>query len=442
MNELSPNTKAILMLTAPLTIGRSARAEVLTPTEYSRLHSYLRSVQKEPADLTEHGVEDLLAECVHAINKPKINRKRLQSLLGRGGLLSLAVDSWRQRGIWVVSHMDEAYPTRFRDRLQSKAPPILYGCGDHALLDGGGLAVVGSRNVDEEILKYARNIGELAAAAKRTIVSGGARGVDRAAMNGALESGGQSIGILANDLKRAVTNRTHRDAILNKQLVLISPYDPSSRFIVWQAMGRNKLIYALSDAALVVNAEKGKGGTWDGAVEQLDKLRLAPVYIRSTGTPSEGLEALKQKGAEPWPNPGSVDDFQAIFEGNLSKISATQIPFYPEPKTTEMVAESKTLYEAEPVQAINQDSGTQNSTITLAEKLFQAVKSLILQIAQTPKTRDEIKTELGITQSQADEWLKRLVKEGDLEKRNRPVRYVAPPKKLFDEEDTPPKADT
>ena len=34
-------------------------------------------------------------------------------------------------------------------------------------------------------------------------------------------------------------------------------------------MQRNKLIYALADAALVVNAEKDKGGTWNGAIEQL-----------------------------------------------------------------------------------------------------------------------------------------------------------------------------
>lgn len=321
MNEpLSPNTQAILLLTAPLIVGRSARAEVLTPTKYSRLCSYLRSIQKEPADLIEHGAEDLLAECVQAINKPQINRERLLNLLGRGFLLSQAVGSWRQRGIRVVSHMDEAYPQRFKDRLEDKAPSILYGCGDHTLLDGGGLAVVGSRKVDEEILEYARNIGGLAASAGRTIVSGGARGVDQAAMNGALEAGGKSIGILANNLKRAVTNRTHRNAILNEQLVLISPYDPSSRFMVWQAMGRNKLIYALTDAALVVNAEKGKGGTWEGAKEQLQKLRLASVYVRSTGTPSEGLEALKQMGAKPWPNPDSGDAFEEMLDAGVSKI--------------------------------------------------------------------------------------------------------------------------
>ena len=101
-----------------------------------------------------------------------------------------------------------------------------------------------------------------------------------------------------------------------------------------------------------------------------------------------------------------------------------------------MVAESETLYESEFPQSIKQASGTRNSTVTPADELFQSVKSLVLQIAQTPRTRDEIKAELGITQAQVNEWLKRLVDEGVVEKINRPVRYLARQKGLFGEENS------
>ena len=223
MNKpLSSNTQAILLLTAPLIVGRRTRVDVLKPREYSGLNQHLHKIHKEPADLIEPGSENLLDECSHVIS-----RDRLQRLLDRGFPLSQAVESWRQRAIWVISHTDETYPQKFRDRLKDQ-PAILYGCGDHTLLNAGGLAVVGSRHVDEDILEYANQIGNLAASAGRTIVSGGAKGVDQAAMNGALEVGGKSIGILANGLKGAATNRSHRDPILNEQLVLISPYDPSS----------------------------------------------------------------------------------------------------------------------------------------------------------------------------------------------------------------------
>ena len=73
-------------------------------------------------------------------------------------------------------------------------------------------------------------------------------------------------------------NREHRNLLLDGQLVLISPYDPSAGFNVGNAMQRNKLIYALADTSLVVSSDLNKGGTWAGAVEQLDKLK----FVRSS----------------------------------------------------------------------------------------------------------------------------------------------------------------
>ena len=86
-------------------------------------------------------------------------------------------------------------------------------------------------------------------------------------MRGGLEAGGRSVGILANGLERAALNRENRTPLMDGRLVLVSPYDPAARFLVGHAMQRNKLIYALSEAALVVNSDYGHGGTWAGATE-------------------------------------------------------------------------------------------------------------------------------------------------------------------------------
>ena len=45
------------------------------------------------------------------------------------------------------------------------------------------------------------------------------------------------------------------------------------------------------------------GGTWAGAVEQLRRYPT-PVYVRSTGAPTAGLDALRERGAMPWPESG------------------------------------------------------------------------------------------------------------------------------------------
>ena len=92
---------------------------------------------------------------------------------------------------------------------------------------------------------------------------------------------------------------------------------PVRGFNVGHAMQRNKLIYALADAALVVNSDLDKGGTWAGAVEQLEKRRMVPVYVRSTGDSLRRPGCSAQQGSvSPWPNPEDAATFEAAFEAN------------------------------------------------------------------------------------------------------------------------------
>jgi len=416
--SLSPNAQAILLLTAPLIAGRSASsADLLTFSEYKRLARFLRESKRQPADLLAPDAEVLLAEC-HNIT----DSTRLKGLLARGFLLSQAIDRWQARAIWVVSRADDNYPMRIKTQLKGDAPPVLYGCGDEAILNMGGLAVVGSRHVDDALVDYTEGIGRLAVAARCTIVSGGARGIDQAAMRGALQAGGKVVGVLADSLERAALNREHRNLLLEGQLVMISPYDPSASFNVGHAMQRNKLIYALADAALVVSSDYKKGGTWAGAVEQLEKLRLVPVYVRLQGEASKGLEALRQMGALPWPNPSTPEAFVEALtvdpmpEKNAHGQDELLFAVHEEPGKP---------YEAQPNVLPSEPttlSQTATSPVSPAEELFAKVKELLARM-ETPKTEAEVAEELGVSKSQAKEWLQRLTMEGVLKKIPKPVRY-------------------
>jgi DNA processing protein len=309
-SALSSETQAVLLLTAPLISGRaSPAADVLSPGEFKGLARRLRELKSKPGDLVSPQYDGLLEACA-AVVEPG----RLQRLLGRGFLLGQLVERWQTRAIWVKGVTDAGYPQRLKTLLGDDCPPVLYGCGDVRFLDGGGLAVVGSRNADEELLDYAVNVGRLAAKAGKAIVSGGAKGIDRSAMFGALDGGGRAIGVLSDSLERTAMNRENRDHIIDNRLVLISPYDPGAGFNVGNAMQRNKLIYALSDAALVVSSDLDKGGTWAGATEQLDRLRMVPVYVRSRPKSSAGIDALLRKGAFEWPDPDDARAFEAVLE--------------------------------------------------------------------------------------------------------------------------------
>lgn len=458
---LSPNTQAILLLTAPLIAGRGTpSSDLLSPGEYKRIARHLREIQRQPADLLSPDAAEILRAC-----RPVIDESRLQKLLGRGFLLSQVIERWQARAIWVVSRADAEYPRRLKARLREDAPAVLYGCGDMALLETGGLAVVGSRHVDDALIDYTMAVGRLAARAGRTLVSGGAKGIDQAAMRGALEGGGKVSGVLADSLEKTTMNREHRNLLLDGQLVLISPYDPSAGFNVGNAMQRNKLIYALADTSLVVSSDLNKGGTWAGAVEQLDKLKFVPVFIRSTGESSAGLDGLRKKGARPWPNPKDVDSFEDVFNMAMPTPTASpQVgfalfsndePIAPVPRDAAPLPQAESepsvpvdvvsnslppAPELEEPQSVTPEAAApigeaKESTqpeSTPAEVVFAAVRAAIQQLLRTPMKDAEVAAALDVSNAQAKVWLLRLVEEGVIEKQKKPAGYIVKQSSLFE----------
>lgn len=413
-SPLSPNTETILLLTAPLLAGKGKPSpDLLTPGEYNRLVRHLQKNDLEPSDLTSRQGAEAADICGQVIESD-----RLERLLNRGFLLAQALERWQSRAIWVISRADLEYPRILKSRLKTDAPSVLYGCGDVAELNSGGLAVVGSRHVDDELLQYTQAVGALVARSGNTIVSGGAKGIDQAAMQGALDAGGRAIGVLADSLEKAVLARYNRDMLVTKQLTLLSPYDPAAGFNVGNAMRRNKFIYALSNASLVVNSDVEKGGTWAGAVEQLAKLKLVPVYVRSTGPESDGLQALRSKGALRWPNPDGVEDFQALLD-TPNPASEEEQPGLPFPSgnggggdvrgkhgaATAPMVDGAPMVEPLSEQPVNR----------LEDKLFDTVHALIRELASVPVRVSDVATALAVTDEQAGLWVMRLVEQGVLE---------------------------
>jgi DNA processing protein len=407
---LSTNSQAILLLTAPLVAGRSdPSTNLLSLSEYNRVARVLREKQLQPADLIGSDAK----EVVQLIG-PIFGQQRLNDLLARGFLLSQAVERWTARAVWIVSRADATYPRRLKSRLKEDAPPILYGCGDAALLETGGLAVVGSRHIDEELMLYAEKIGRLAASAHRTVVSGAAKGIDRAAMQGALIGGGAVVGVMADSLERAALAHDNREPLMDGRLVFVSPYDPAAGFNVGHAMHRNKVIYAFADAALVVTSDFEKGGTWTGAIEQLDHLRFVPVFVRNGENGGRGNSALLQRGARVWPDPQSGAELE-----NALAAAATALAGEPKQDTFSLsVREEPTETSEEPVKPM-----PASPLHSPADALFDAVQNILGRELSKPRSEAEVAELLAVSKAQAKAWLNELAKRGVIEKLTKPVRY-------------------
>lgn len=244
---------------------------------------------------------------------------RITALLRRSTAMAFALDDLDQSGIATVTPFDSQYPQRFAERLGHRAPPILHVAGTPELLDRPGVGIVGSRDVGTEAADAARAIAADAARHGFTLVSGGARGVDQIAMNAAFEAGGSVIGVLADALTRTVRTPDIRSAIHDQRAAMMTPYGPDARFSAGNAMGRNKLVYALATLTVVIASDSGSGGTWTGATEALKEGYGRVAVWRGAGE-GPGNALLEQRGAHPISSPSDVDRLLAAPE--TSPVSA------------------------------------------------------------------------------------------------------------------------
>lgn len=374
-----------------------------------------------------------------------ITLDRIESLLNRGSALALAMEKWLRAGLWIMTRSDSDYPVRLKQRLRTDSPALLFGCGNKALLNNGGLAVIGSRNTVEQNLAYSRELGELAAKNGYSIVSGGARGVDEASMLGALEAEGTVIGVLADSLLRAYSSAKYRKYLMANNLVLVSPFYPEAGFNAGNAMQRNKYIYCLSAAAVVVHADK-KGGTWSGATENLKK-QWVPLWVKRTSDENSGNAAIVEAGAEWIPENIREVDIKALFsiktsttrpEGDLfsqavGEVNERGVEYSPE-QQHELEDKSKEADEPraplptasfqpeEPagiVGRVNEPSSPLED-LEFYDLFLAKVRALC---ADSPKTTDELVEILQLNKAQLNTWLKRAVDEKKIKKLSRPVRY-------------------
>jgi predicted Rossmann fold nucleotide-binding protein DprA/Smf involved in DNA uptake len=88
---------------------------------------------------------------------------------------------------------------------------------------------------------------------------------------------GTVVGVLADSLLKESGKKPYRDAIREGRMCLMSEVHPEANFDVGNAMARNRLAYACADAALVVECDPNRGGTWAGALEALKEGKT--VYV-------------------------------------------------------------------------------------------------------------------------------------------------------------------
>lgn len=419
--NVSVQTQAVLLLTAWFSKPAKSDPKPLTPAEWGRFALWLKSRSLAPEDLLCRG--DAQAALSNWSDR-SITPERIDYLLGRAGALGLALEKWQRAGLWVMTRSDPDYPSRLKKRLKFDAPPLLFGCGNRALLEQGGIAVVGSRDATAADLAFTAELGGEISMQGFSLVSGGARGVDETAMLGALDREGTVIGVLADSLLRVATSAKYRPGLMAHNLALVSPFNPEAGFDVGNAMARNKYIYCLSDAAVVVATGKDKGGTWNGALENL-KQAWVPLWVKAHADPDSGNAALVGRGA------------RCLPDGPLALSSLFHLPVATAEPVPPAGLFDEALSEVTPPMAISEPrpAGVDTDLTVAAPPVPDAVASevlslfdfFLLKLARTtaaePQTLEVLQTQFDIHKSQLNDWLKRALAEGKVNKFTKPIRY-------------------
>lgn len=203
-----------------------------------------------------------------------------------------------KRGVRILCLEDEDYPKPLKTIYD--APPVLYVRGTLQKTDVIALGIVGARRCTHYGLEQADRFGRLLGQAGFTVISGGARGIDTAAHQGALRMGGRTIGVMGCGLSQCYPPE---NAALFEQIVSSGQGAIVSEIPMMHGVQsrnfpkRNRIISGLSLGVLVIEAARRSGSliTAEQASEQGREVFAVPGNVESPT--SQGANQLIREGA-------------------------------------------------------------------------------------------------------------------------------------------------
>ena len=253
-------------------------------------------------------LEGMTAEAVQALeNKDLSESRKILEQCDKGNIRILAIG-------------DAEYPSRLKN---IEDPPLVLYCRGQLpdFEEVPVIGVVGTRKATAYGMNTARQIARQIAACGALVVSGGASGIDSMAMQGALEAGKNTVGVLGcgvDVVYPAKNSRLFAKTVENG--CLLSEYPPGTPPLGWHFPLRNRIISGLANGILVVEAP-AKSGALITSREALEQGRDVFVVPGNIDVPAcEGSNALLQEGAAAvfsgW---DIVREYEALYPNKVKK---------------------------------------------------------------------------------------------------------------------------
>lgn len=223
-----------------------------------------------------------------------------------------------KKSIRILTLQDAAYPRRLRNIADP--PAVLYYTGTLPQFDAEpAITVVGSRKASAYGLLMAKRIGYQIAACGGLVISGGARGIDTIALQGAISTGKPTVVVLGCGIDVTYPRENaHLFADVAKNGCLISEYPPHTPPERYHFPVRNRIMTGLSVGLVVVEAAE-KSGTLISAQHALDQGRDVFAIPGNVGLPScAGSNRLIKEGAYLAENGWDImQEYTALFPNRI-----------------------------------------------------------------------------------------------------------------------------
>ena len=198
--------------------------------------------------------------------------------------------------------------------LALRAAPLLFYWGNTALLHAGGVGMCGSRSVSELGLKAAHACGVQVSCRDLVVVSGYARGVDTATHLAALQAGGRTVNVLAEGFDHFRIKKDFKQDFDSSRALVVSQFPPGQPWGAFAAMDRNKVIFGLGLALVVIEAGE-RGGTLAAGEGALSAGRPLLVLDFGTETPPGNVKLLAAGGRPIASTTELASALDAVVEG-------------------------------------------------------------------------------------------------------------------------------
>ena len=251
----------------------------------------------------EDPFRDVTVKDVRRLGYSEYEAGHIVSLLSRERQLDGYLLAAEKADVAVITRLDAQFPQRLREQLGARCPAALFCRGDLRLLQRPCISVVGSRHLASPGAQFAAQAGRLAAKEGFTLCSGDAMGADRTAQEACLRGGGSVLIFPATELVYCP---------IRKNTLYVAEGGFELGFSAQRALGRNRFIHAMGEKTLVAQTGFGKGGTWNGSLDNLQH-EYSPLFVFDDG--SEGARALCARGATPVQ---ALTSLQALTPAQLS----------------------------------------------------------------------------------------------------------------------------